>query len=142
MVVLTGTWVGIRDGDGRGLSLHRRHYPHKNPRPKQRQFVGPGEYIALLTVDGRSLFVWRKFIDNSGQQGVNCAIFRKEGPGLASEMILEAEEFALERWPGERFYTYIDPDEVSDNPGYCFKMAGWQFCGITKGGLHILEKCN
>ena len=26
------------------------------------------------------------------------------------------------------------------NPGYCFKMAGWGFCGTTKGGLHILEK--
>lgn len=44
-----------------------------------------------MTVDCRALFAWRKFIDKSGQQGVNCSIFRNEGPELSSELIIEAD---------------------------------------------------
>jgi hypothetical protein len=46
---------------------------------------------------------------------------------------------AWNRWPDQRLYTYVNPVKVSANPGYCFKQAGWRFCGKTKGGLHILE---
>ncbi len=56
-------------------------------------------------------------------------------------MILEAELFAWERWPGQRLYTSIDAAEVrSVNPGCCFKKAGWRRCGETKRGLIVLEK--
>lgn len=106
-------------------------------------FVGPGGKMVLLTPDARALFVWRKFIDDSGQIGVNCAIFRNEGCGggrRSSELILDAMQHAWARWPGERFYTYVDPKEVrSSNPGYCFIVAGWRPCGYTKRGLRILE---
>ena len=57
-------------------------------------------------------------------------------------MILAAEQLAWERWPGERFYTYVNARKVvSCNPGYCFLVAGWRRCGITKRNrLVILEK--
>jgi hypothetical protein len=97
--------------------------------------------MVLLTTDGRALFVWRKFRSDDGQEGINCAIFRNEGPKLSSGLILEAEPLAWRRWPGERLYTYVNPKKVkSTNPGYCFLMAGWRKCGKTKGGLIILEK--
>jgi len=97
----------------------------------------------LMTSDAAALFVWRKFNDASGQKGINCAIFRNEGPLLSSMLILEAEEWARARWPNERFYTYINGKKIkSKNPGYCFKRAGWKTCGKTKGGLWILEKGN
>jgi hypothetical protein len=81
----------------------------------------------LLTPDLKALFVWRKFKDGSGQEGVNCAVFRNEGAGLASALILEAEEWAWRRWPDERrLYTYVDAKRIrSSNPGYCFIRAGW-----------------
>lgn len=97
----------------------------------------------LLSHDDDALFVWRRFIDASGQQGINCSIFRNESPHLASAMILDAETWASARWPGERLYTYVNPDRIrSSNPGYCFKRAGWRFCGQTRGRrpLVILEK--
>lgn len=145
MQLLDGLWFGIKDGDPRGRWMLNRHYSgrHYKDGRRPRLFVGPGEKLVLMTADGRALFVWRKFRDDSGQEGVNCAVFRNEGPHLSSELILEAEELAWgpNFWPGERLYTYVNPKSIrSTNPGYCFKRAGWTVCGRTKGGLVILEK--
>lgn len=144
-------WFSVKDGDPAAYALMRRHYSFQPYQDGRRQnlfnrnrylFVGPGEKMVLMTNDYKALFVWRKFIDKSGQEGVNCAVFRNEGPHLSSELILEAEQLAWHRWPGERLYTYVDASQVkSANPGYCFKKACWRSCGKSqKRGLHILEK--
>jgi hypothetical protein len=87
------------------------------------------------------MFVWRRFIDGSGQLGINCAVFRNEGPALSSLLVRQADAIADHVWPGERHYTYVNPQSVrSTNPGYCFLAAGWRRCGRTKGGLLILER--
>lgn len=137
-----GAWLRVKDGDARARALYRRHYSRhiyrdgRNPA----QFVGPGEHIVLLTPECDALFIWRKFKDGSGQQGVNCACFRNEGPRLSSQLIVEACDIAWRRWPGERLYTYVNASAIaSPNPGYCFKVAGWRFCGRTKGNLDILS---
>lgn len=130
-----GVWVQVRDGDGECIELFSRHYSkyHYRDGRRPKRFVGPGERIVLVTADGKAMFVWRKFKDASGQKGINCAIFRNEGDLLSSNLILEAMKFAEVRWPGVRLYTYVDPKKIrSVNPGYCFKMAGWSWCGITK----------
>lgn len=100
-----------------------------------------------MRADGSALFVWRKFISADGQKGVNCAIFRNEGSEVASALILQAETVARERWPGERFYTYVDPAKVQPTIvrgfpvwGWCFYKAGWSFAGVSKSGKIILEK--
>lgn len=86
------------------------------------------------------MFVWKKFIDASGQQGVNCSIFRNESKYKASLLIRQADAIANFCWPGERHYTYVDARRIrSKNPGCCFKAAGWKPCGNTKSGLLILE---
>jgi hypothetical protein len=136
-------WFSIPDGSSLGRYLVNRHYSarHYKDGRKPKLFVGPGEKMVLATSEGTALFIWRKFKDDSGQVGINCAIFRNEGPELSSSLILEAEELAWRRWPGERLYTYVAPKKIlSRNPGYCFKKAGWVVCGKTKGGLVILEK--
>lgn len=144
-------WLPSRDGDGRAFDLMTRHYTYQayadgrrqNPsNPNRRLFVGPGQKMVLLTRDCRALFVWRKFIDKSGQTGVNCAVFRNESDAQSSQLIQDAERLAWGRWPGERLYTYVSAKDVkSRNPGYCFKMAGWSTCGKTKSReLIILEK--
>lgn len=142
---MTGTefWRASRDGDPRGLALYRRHYSSRRYADGRDPalFVGPGEKTVLLSHDDDALFVWRKFIDASGQEGVNCAVFRNESPYVASAMILDAETWAAERWPGERLYTYVNPRSIrSVNPGYCFKRAGWRTDGSTRGGLVVLAK--
>jgi hypothetical protein len=135
-------WLHTTDGDIWGLRLYERHYScrdYKDGR-ERRLFVGPGEKMVLITPCARAVFVWRKFKDDSGQVGVCCAVFRNEGAGRSSGLILEAMNAAWERWPGERLYTFVDSEAIqSRNPGCCFKMAGWRSAGRTRGGLQILE---
>jgi hypothetical protein len=137
-----GHWIPVRDGDPRLRALYERHYSCRKRRGGHRflKTAGPGEYMALLAADARAAFVWRKYIDRSGQTGVCCALFRNEGPVLSSELIREARQHAWRRWPGARLYTYVNPARIkSSNPGYCFLKAGWRRCGRTRGGLVILE---
>ena len=143
-LIPTQRWYGIRDGDERARYLVNRHYSaiHYKDGRKPKKFIGPGEYMALMTTDCKALFVWRKWRNPDGNEGIYCVIFRNEGPHLSSELILEAEQLAWQRWPGQRLYTYINPTRVqSSNPGYCFKCADWRACGVTKvNRLLILEK--
>lgn len=136
-------WWLTKDGDRACLALYERHYSaYRYADGRQRRlFVGPGEKVVLRTHGGDAFFIWRKFIDASGQQGINCAAFRNEGTHRSSELIRQADAVADCLWPGSRHYTYVDSTRVaSRNPGYCFLAAGWQRCGFTKGGLIVLEK--
>lgn len=107
----------------------------------RRLFAGPGEKIVLRTAAGDAGFVWRNFISDSGERGINCAFFRNESPVKLSELIRQADAIADAVWSYRRHYTYVDPQCVrSRNPGYCFKLAGWKRCGMTRGGKIILER--
>lgn len=129
----TGPWVPVRDGNATASSLYDRHYSRNPASRGDPRCAGPGEKMVLLTPCARALFVWRKFISKDRQDGVNCAIFRNEGAGRSSDLIRAAMALAWLRWPGARFYTYVNPRRVrSTNPGCCFKAAGWRVCGITK----------
>ncbi len=141
-MLIDGHWIAVKDGDARAMALFRRHYSYRSYRDGRRRtlFVGPGEKMVLLTESCDALFVWRKFIDDRHESGVNCAVFRNEGEIQSSVLIREACELAWRRWPGERLYTYVNPRKIrSSNPGYCFIAAGWRKCGVTARGLIILE---
>lgn len=134
-------WIEVKDGNDTGRAIFDRHYSryHYADGRKPLLYVGPGEKMVLLWHDARALFVWRKFISGDGQQGINCAIFRNEGAGLASHLIQQADALADARWPGERHFTYVNPRAVrSRNPGYCFLLAGWRRCGITKRRKYLI----
>lgn len=137
-------WWVTKDGDIDCLALYNRHYSkyHYKDGRKPRLFVGPGEKLVLRTWDGDAMFVWRKFKDDSGQVGINCAVFRNEATHLSSELIRQADAVADLIWPGERHYTYVNAQKIkSVNPGYCFKLAGWRKCGMTKvNKLLIFER--
>ncbi len=148
---LGNIWRNAGDGYPPAAQMFRRHYSYHqytdnrrdNPAYRNRNLIcGPGEKMVLMTPANDALFVWRKFVDDSGQTGVNCAVFRNESTYLASWLIQQAEQLAWQRWPNERLYTYVNPTAIkSRNPGYCYKMAGWQPCGETKiNKLLILER--
>lgn len=140
---MTPLWWLTKDGDTDCLALYERHYSayrYADGRTRT-QFVGPGEKVVLRTVGGDALFVWRRFIDDSGQSGINCAVFRNESAHRSSELIRQADAIADCLWPDSRHYTYVNAQAIrSSNPGFCFLAAGWNRCGRTKGGLMILER--
>jgi hypothetical protein len=138
-------WYLTKDGDASCLALYERHYSARRYADgrKRRQCVGPGEVIFLRTGDADAAFVWRRYRDKTipKQAGVECAFFRNEGQVLSSDLIRQADAIADHCWPGMRHYTKVNPRKVrSSNPGFCFMAAGWRRCGITKGGLLILER--
>ncbi len=143
--ITTGPWERVLDGDQRAAAIYDRHYSRNPAARGDPRFAGPGFKVVLLTTCMRALFVWRVFQskDPLAKPGdVNCAIFRNEGAGLASELIIAAEAHAIAEWGQRRFYTYVNPRKVrSQNPGCCFIRAGWSRCGVTKTRrLLILEK--
>lgn len=143
-------WWITKDGDLDCLEMYERHYScnrYKDGR-KRGLFVGPGEKIVLRTETADAMFVWRLFIDDcidqrtgKRQDGIYCAVFRNESARRSSGLILQADAIADVIWPHRRHYTYVNRQAVaSANPGFCFLKAGWQRCGVTKGGLLVLER--
>lgn len=73
----------------------------------------------------------------NGRDGWTCTIFRNEGAGRSSELILAAEAaLAQEKDCGpDGMMTYVWRAKVkSANPGYCFKCAGWRKIGESADG--------
>lgn len=144
-------WVMINDGNETAFAIFQRHYTYRKGRKRDqnkngkngKRMAGPGETIVLIGKDHKALFIWKKQkYSQDNQTGINCCVFRNEGNMLSSEIILQAEQIAWQKWPGERLFTYVNPGKIkSQNPGYCFKQAGWRICGMTSARkLIIMEK--
>jgi hypothetical protein len=122
-------------------ALADRHYTRQTI--GARQFAGNGEKIILRDAAGLILFVWlRQDWRMDKLSGFNCQWFRNEGHRLGSEIILEAERFAVERWGPGLAFTFVDPAKIrSQNPGCCFKKAFWKpIPGFTPSGKIVLIK--
>lgn len=143
--ILPFPWIEVKDGNPIARQMYERHYSARATRPTFGRaatlFVEPGQKMVLMTVRFDSLLVWRNCISDAGQEGIYCAVFRNEGRWLSSWLLRVGMWLAWERWGQQRLYTYVDPRQVrSNNPGYCFKSAGWRGCGRSKKRkLHIFE---
>ena len=147
VLLFGGAWLPIRDGDPRLIALYERHYSC-NPRTTHEAHLrsgvsGVGESVCLMDWRCEAGFIWVRNTTPrmDGQIGPQCSFFRNEGDLRSSVLIREADELAWSKWPDEpRHWTYVDSRKIkSSNPGYCFLMAGWRRCGVSKGGLTILE---
>jgi len=125
--------------------LADRHYSRRTV--GARQFLYSGRKLVLRNTEGSVLFGWVWPEDDmrmDGQTGYNCAIFRNESPRKSSDIILEAERFAIAKWGGNRMYTYVDPAKIRtvkvrgvDMPGFCYIKAGWQYVLDDAGQRHL-----
>jgi hypothetical protein len=129
-------------------ALADRHYSRRSV--GSRQFSYNGRKLVLRNSEGTVLWVWM-FPDPAmrmdGQTGYNCALFRNESARRASEIILEAEAWAFEKWGVARLYTYIDPRKIRivkrrgvPLPGFSFLKAGWCLVRDTRDGKLLFEK--
>lgn len=123
-------------------ALADRHYSRRAV--GTRQFLYSGRKIVIRNNEGTILFGWvwpREEMRMDGQSGYCCAIFRNESTRRSSDVILECERIAFNKWGPNRLFTYVDARKIlSANPGYCFKKAGWIFIGFSQRGLHLLAK--
>jgi hypothetical protein len=74
----------------------------------------------LRTERADALFVWRVFIDDSGQSGVNCAVFRNESRHQSSQLIRQADQIADVLWPDstELYYAHMEADRNKAEEAY------------------------
>lgn len=127
-----GVWQRRNKSDPAALALADRHYSRR--RPGSGQVGPPGRKIVLVTPCERALWLshWPKAsLAMDGLDAWRCSIFRNEGAGLSSDLILAAMDLTASIWrdhppPADGWVTWIDTEKVaSPNPGYCFKQAGW-----------------
>lgn len=113
-----------------------RHYSRR--KVGSPQFMPPGQTLILLTPKADALFGWWRPHPDAGIKAMNgldgwtCTIFRNEGEQLSSALVLEAEGELVKRFGcgPDGMLTYVwDAKVASENPGYCFKRAGWKRVG-------------
>lgn len=147
--------LDVVDGSGPWLG-HGPHYSRRTPGSKT--FTGVGQEIVLVTEDGSA--VWAvvrqrtpSAVGSGGSRGrVGVAdpkpryvwrnmLFRNLGSNRSSDLIVEATAMTYQLWlerygemPNERLRTEIDVRRVrSNNPGYCYLMAGWERGELKRG---------
>lgn len=139
-------WVRSWRADPAVAALADRHYSRKTPGAAQ--FSPPGRNLTLRTLDCKAGWVtsWPdpQYVLHPWGDAWTCTLFRNEGPGLSSELIVEACSATRARFgepPPGGFLTFVDAKEVaSRNPGYCFICAGFRRIGRTKDrGLLVLH---
>lgn len=125
-----------------GVQLANRHYNRQNPNSKQ--FVPPGKCLVLTHSTGKAVWVtsWplKQYVRHAWAGAWVNSLFRNEGAGLSSKLITDAVYKTVSFWlnpPEEGMITFVDADQVKPkrDPGFCYKMAGFEKVGKTKGGL-------
>lgn len=140
-------WHVSYRADPRGRVIADRHYTRQ--KVGSGQFVAPGRCLVLLTSCASSLWVtswpFPEFVKHEWAGAWICSSFRREGPGLASEMIREAVA-ATRTYFGEPptlgMVTFVNPKKVRHkrDPGRCFVKAGFRrLKTTTKGGLLVFQ---
>jgi hypothetical protein len=134
-------WALSFRADPAARELADRHYNRQ--RIGSPQFVPPGRCVVLLTTCRRAVWVtswpFAEYVRHAWAGAWVNSLFRNEGAGLSSELILEAIAATRAVWPDPPelgLVTFVDAEKVaSRNPGYCYRCAGFSRAGKTKAGL-------
>lgn len=125
-------WHRVKASDPLAREIRDRHYSTKNPGGRT---VGPpGRRLVLISDDERAMWIThypdpRLVLDRI--DALRCTLFRREGRRRerASVLIAEAMRFSEDVYGAAPagWVTYVEPSKVrSQDPGYCFKMAGFE----------------
>lgn len=158
-------WFLSDRADPQARELADRHYNRQKVGSKQ--FVPPGRCLVLLTEASDAFWVtsypFAEHVKHRWAGAWVCSAFRNEGPALSSELVAAAIRATAWRWPilpeieswivvkrlPDRtlldralisMVTFVDKDEVrrKRDPGWCFRRAGFEEAGDTRGGLRAL----
>lgn len=133
--------------DDAARQLADRHYNRQHVGAPQ--FVPPGRCVVLLTECKRAVWVtsWplAQYVKHAWAGAWINSLFRNEGAGLSSELILEALAATRSIWPEPPplgMVTFVDAKKTKPkrDPGYCYRKAGFEHVGFTKSGLYALQR--
>jgi hypothetical protein len=139
-------WAESYRADPLGAALADRHYNRQKVGAKQ--FVPPGKCFVLRA---GILAVWvtswpkAKFVQHQWAGAWVNSLFRNEGAGLSSDLIVEAVARTRGEWPNVPalgIVSFVDASKVRHkrDPGRCYLRAGWTLVGTTKGGLLAFQQ--
>ncbi len=140
-------WERSHRADPRAVALADRHYSRQKPGTPQ--FVPPGRCFVLYarTPTGEAVWVtswpFAQYVKHAWAGAWTCSMFRNEGAGLASELILTAVAATRAHYgdpPELGMITFVLPSAIrSSNPGFCYLMAGYRRVGFAKDGKPCLQ---
>ena len=139
-------WCLSNRADRRARALADRHYNRQ--RVGTRQFVPPGRCIVLLSKKHDALWVssypYAAYVRHAWAGAWICSCFRNESACLSSVLIMQAVAVTRQIWgapPEIGMITFVDTRYVRKKRdwGRCYRKAGWQHVGYTKGGLVVLQ---
>jgi len=126
------------------VPLADRHYNRQSIGAPQ--FAPPGRVLVLKTPSAFwiSSYPFAEYVKHAWAGAIVCSAFRNEGDVLSSRLIREALAATRWRWPklpDLGMVTFVDAAKTKPkpHPGYCFRMAGFEHVGATKGGLVALQ---
>jgi len=141
-------WELSHRADPRAAALADRHYSRQ--KIGSPQFVPPGRCLVLFakTATGQAYWVtswpFAEYVKHAWAGAWMCSAFRNEGAGLSSDMIRAAVSHTRAFYgepPPPGMVTFVDSRRVrqTQRPGWCFRKAGFEPVGHTKGGLVALQ---
>jgi hypothetical protein len=131
--------------DPAAKKLADRHYNRQSP--DSPQFVPPGRCIVLRTEEADAFWItsWplAQHVRHAWPGAWVCSAFRNESPHLSSALIVEAVAATRAFWvpPALGMITFVDAAKTrrKRDPGRCFRRAGFEHVGYTKGGLYAFQ---
>jgi hypothetical protein len=139
-------WTLSHRFDRDALPLADRHYNRR--KVGSPQFVPPGRCVVLKTTCLRALWTtswpFAQYVKHAWPGAWVNSLFRNEGAGLSSELILEAVAVTRNVWPDIPAYgmvSFVDASKTrrKRDPGRCYRRAGFEHVGYTKGGLYAFQ---
>ncbi len=143
-------WHLSNRASAKAVKIADRHYSRQKPGTPQ--FVKPGRCLVLTTEDG-SLWVtswpFAEYVKHAWPGAWECSLFRKDGEGVASELIREAVAATAHHFgapPTLGLITSIDPNKVLPvivrglpTFGYSWTKAGFHYVGRHKSGQLVFQ---
>lgn len=134
-------WVRATRADVQCRELADRHYNRQ--KVGSPCFTPPGRVFVLKTPCARAVWAtswpFAEYVKHAWAGAWINSLFRNEGAGLSSKLILAAVTATASYWdaPPLGLITFVDASKVRTkrNPGYCYLMAGFRHVGETKSGL-------
>ncbi len=130
--------------DKESVKIADRHYNRQKPGTPQ--FVPPGRchVLKIIKEDYKALWVtswpFARYTKHAWAGAWVNTLFRNEGAGLSSTLILQAIQSTIIKWPDYPelgIITFVNEKKITNkiNPGYCYLKAGFKKVGKTKKGL-------